>query len=145
MDTDGYVRTTLRVDKNKKSFGVHCLVAKAFIPNPDNLPCVNHKDECKTNNRVENLEWCDIPYNNNYNNRQERIDRTKRSKRVYQYTLDGELVGVYESSNYAAKVLGISQANISDCCNGNHTDKNRKNGCSRRYTYKGYRWSYEPL
>lgn len=59
---DGYLVVSLQY----RMFRVHRLVAQAFIPNPDNLPQVNHLDEDKSNNRVENLEWCDAKYNNNY-------------------------------------------------------------------------------
>lgn len=59
---DGYLVVSLQ----EKMFRVHRLVAGAFIPNPDGLPAVNHIDEDKTNNRVDNLEWCDSKYNNNY-------------------------------------------------------------------------------
>ena len=65
-DGKGYMRLTLHKDGKQRGFKVHRLVAMAFIPNPDNLPCVNHKDEVKANNRVDNLEWCDWNYNVNY-------------------------------------------------------------------------------
>ena len=64
---DGYYKVTLIAKNGKqKTERVHRLVALAFIPNPDRLPQVNHKDECKTNNCVENLEWCDAKYNTLY-------------------------------------------------------------------------------
>lgn len=65
IDKDGYLMVTLHYGK-RKWVGVHRLVAQAFVPNPDNLPCVNHKDEDKSNNSVENLEWCSVAYNNGY-------------------------------------------------------------------------------
>ena len=73
----GYLRCNLYLNKNMKTFSIHRLVAQAFIPNPDNLPQVNHKDENKTNNSVENLEWCDAKYNNNYGTARIRSRDTK--------------------------------------------------------------------
>lgn len=66
-DGKGYRRISLyKNGKNKQTF-VHRLVAQAFIPNPDNLPFINHKDENPANNFVDNLEWCTVLYNNTYN------------------------------------------------------------------------------
>lgn len=62
----GYIRVVLSKNRIKTLLSVHRLVAQAFLPNPDNLPMINHKDEDKTNNNVTNLEWCDAKYNNNY-------------------------------------------------------------------------------
>lgn len=62
----GYLAVNLRKDNKPQKFTVHRLVAKAFIPNPDNLPFINHKDEIKTNNCIDNLEWCTAQYNNTY-------------------------------------------------------------------------------
>lgn len=69
----GYSEVALWKDSKRKMFMVHRLVAQAFIPNPNNLPQVNHKDENKTNNIVENLEWCTQSYNNSYGTRLERV------------------------------------------------------------------------
>lgn len=72
-DKDGYLQLNLHKNNVMTTFKVHRLVAEAFIPNPHNLPQVNHKDEDKTNNRVDNLEWCTVEYNNNYGTRNKRI------------------------------------------------------------------------
>lgn len=74
---DGYLLINLHCNEKNKKCLVHRLVAQAFIPNPDNLPQVNHKDEDKLNNRVENLEWCDAKYNINYGSRKDKERDTK--------------------------------------------------------------------
>lgn len=66
LDHDGYCRINFGTSRNRKTTGIHRLVAEAFIPNPDNLPCVNHIDGNKENNTVENLEWCTVEYNNHH-------------------------------------------------------------------------------
>ena len=67
-----YIQVILCKDGKTSAKLVHRLVAQAFIPNPNNLPCVNHKDENKKNNDVRNLEWCTYKYNNEYNGRIEK-------------------------------------------------------------------------
>lgn len=73
----GYLVVNLYKDGKMKSFKIHRLVAKAFIPNPDNLPEVNHKDENKFNNVVDNLEWCTTKYNINYGTAISRSSKTR--------------------------------------------------------------------
>ena len=72
-DRDGYLQVNLCYSGRINSIKIHRLVAQAFIPNPDNLPQVNHKDEVKTNNNVDNLEWCDSKYNLNYGTRKDKV------------------------------------------------------------------------
>lgn len=66
MDSDGYNHVVLCKNNKTKRFFVHRLVADLFIPNPNNYPVINHKDENKLNNHVENLEWCTVSYNTQY-------------------------------------------------------------------------------
>nr|DAH93559.1 MAG TPA: homing endonuclease [Bacteriophage sp.] len=132
---DGYNEVTLCKKGHKKHWRVHRLVALAFISNPDNFPVINHKNEIKTDNRVENLEWCTVSYNNNYNNLQHRAMLTKKKnktgfKPVAQYDLDGNFIAVYESTISAARCLGCYQGAISNSCSG------------RAKTAGGYIWRY---
>ena len=59
-DKDGYIKVSLNKNAKSKAYAVHRLIAGAFIPNPNNYPCINHKDENKQNNKLENLEWCTV-------------------------------------------------------------------------------------
>ncbi len=82
-DKDGYEYVVLCINCKMKTKSIHRLVAEVFIPNPSNLPCINHKDENPSNNNVENLEWCTYSYNNTYNDlahrRMKKVDYAKRA------------------------------------------------------------------
>ena len=130
----GYLKVYLFDNESRmKSIKVHRLVAKAFIPNPENKTQVNHKDEVKTNNCVENLEWVTLKENMNYGTRNERISKAtckRLSKPVAQYTKTGELIEVYPSASEAGRQLGFSQGNISTAARG------------EQKTSYGYIWKY---
>lgn len=81
----GYYTVNLHKDGVMKTYYVHKLVAEAFIPNPDNLPCINHKDENKLNNSVSNLEWCTVKYNTNYGTCIERRKEKITGEKHYLY------------------------------------------------------------
>lgn len=81
-DKKGYLKINLWKNNKSKMFLVHRIVAETFILNPNNLPQVNHKDENKSNNCVENLEWCSQKYNNNYGNRLNNIRKKLMEKNV---------------------------------------------------------------
>lgn len=80
LDKDGYARVVLYKNRQRKTFGVHRLVAITYIPNPNNYPCMNHKDENKQNNAADNLEWCTIKYNNNYGTHTQRSADKRRGQ-----------------------------------------------------------------
>lgn len=135
----GYMRINLFKGGNgkHKMYEVHRLVAIAFLPNPFNLPCINHKDENTSNNCVENLEWCTKKYNSRYGTVRQRIGEKNRngalSKKVYQYSQTGELIAIFPSINEVKRQTGYADSNICNCCNGK-----RKNGLAY-----GYVWRYE--
>ena len=108
---------------------VHRLVALAFLPNPDNLPQVNHKDENKTNNMVGNLEWCSKSYNINYGTRNERTAKANW-KSIKQFTKDGFFLKEYPSMKEASRQTGFYKSAISSCCKG------------KRKSAYGYIWRY---
>ena len=130
--TGGYRKIFLRKNKVRKSFFVHRLVATAFIPNPNNLPIINHKDENPSNNCVENLEWCTHLYNMTYGTCQERARTTHLSKTpsILMYDKEGTLKAIFNSVIEAEKETGIPHSNIVACCKG------------RLKTAGGYVWKY---
>ena len=109
----GYKKVNLSKDGIIVKQYVHRIVAQAFLPNPDNLPEVNHKDENKENNCVDNLEWCSHSYNMCYGSRSE-----KYSVKVRQFAKDNTLIGEYSSLTEASKATNISCGNISSCIKG---------------------------
>ena len=115
-DSNGYLVVQLCKDGKYKMMSVHRIVAKAFINNPDNYPCVNHKDERKDNNCVDNLEWCSYAYNNAYGTAKERAS-ISRYKRCVGTWPDGH-TEYFDSCTLAAKATGIAQGNIWGACNG---------------------------
>ena len=114
----GYFRVGLSNNFKRKFYSVRRLVALAFIPNPHNLPVVNHKDETKTNNKWNNLEWCDNRYNCNYGTFKEKSSMSKRkSIKVFKYNTK-EFVGEFCSVTEASRYLGIIHQSISKVLKG---------------------------
>ena len=134
-NTKGYLLVDLYKDGKMKSHRVHRLVASAFIDNTDNLHQVNHRDEDKTNNCVENLEWCTNEYNHNYGTRNQRVAEAN-SIPVDMLIKDGEFIRQFPSSREAERWLRISgypsasHSHIIQCCKGN------------RNTAYGFKWKY---
>ena len=102
-----YLCVHLTKDGIGKMFSVHRLVAMAFLPNPEGLPEVNHKDENPMNNRVENLEWCTRQYNIEYS----------KNKAVLQMN-GGEIVNRFDSITHASRETGINRRSINNVLTG---------------------------
>lgn len=134
LNTWGYPMVTLHLGKRdgySKPISmlktVHRLVASAFIPNVNNYPSINHIDEDKTNNTVDNLEWCTVAYNNTYNDLAMR--RGSICKKPVLQIKDGVVIKRWDSAQDASKE-GFSHASIVRCCKGT------------RLTTGGYEWHY---
>lgn len=108
------------------TYYLHRVVAEAFIPNPNKLPEVNHKDERKQNCCVENLEWCDSSYNLRYGTR---AKRSAESRGIAVRNIDTN--NVYPSATEAAKQLNANRSSITACCIG------------RQKTHHNQHWAYE--
>ena len=132
-DDNLFGRNRVELDSIRKHR--HYWVALTFIPNPNNLPEINHKDENPLNNCVDNLEWCTCEYNINYGTRNKRVSEKltngKRSKKVYQYTSDGELVKDWPSLSEIERSLGFNKGAISRCCLG------------KQHSAYDYIWTYK--
>lgn len=133
LNTDGAGYRYVDLYKNGRAryVKVHRLVAEAFLSNPRNYKFVNHKNENKGDNRVENLEWCSAKYNRNYGTANERL-AAKLSIKVEQLNLAGKHVATFESAKVAAKQFGNKNIamQIGECCRG------------KQKTAHGFKWRY---
>lgn len=128
---DGYMEVNLWRDNIGQSFLVHRLVAEAFIPMVPGLEQINHKDEIKSNNNAENLEWCNAKYNSNYGTNRKRGAYTRRSRQSNCIKVRCIETGiVYESIQLATSVTGVHNTNISRVLKG------------ERNTAGGFHWEY---
>ena len=139
---NGYYKVDL-VDRDNKvhQCTIHRLMALTFLPNPNNLPCINHKDEVKTNNHIDNLEWCTYKYNSNYGSAREKISTNKTAegwKRCREACVKARSKAIkcietgvlYKSAREAQRILNLPNAHINDCCNG------------KRNIAGGYHWEF---
>lgn len=129
---DGYMAASINTDEHYGPIGIHRLVAQTFIPNPYNLPCVNHKDENKANNNVENLEWCTYQYNNTYGTKIDRAAKKQSEslRKPCEMIYGGLVIGRFRSLTEAYEKTGVSKSAISLCCRGYIEKAN------------GYKWRY---
>lgn len=126
-DKKGYLHVSLCKDGKRKRHTVHRLVAEAYIPNPEGKAQVNHLNEIKTANYINNLSWATSKENNNYGTRNIRIGKSGE-KPVYCVELDK----VFSSATSAARELGLAANAICGCCKGRYGYK----------THGGYHWKY---
>ena len=144
ISTTGYWHISLNKNGSHNTYKVHRLVARAFIPNPDDLPCINHKDNNPLNNKVENLEWCTYKYNNNYKDHNKKLSQSRLGKKASDETrqklrdsnpkmvsvqcIETEII--YKSINEASRKTGVDASAIGKVCKGKYK------------TAGGFHWKY---
>lgn len=119
----GYRQVVLYTNGKRKAFYIHVLVAKTFIPNPNNLPEVNHKDGNKENNTVNNLEWVTSKENSLHAVKTglrhvPKSGQHYRAVKTAQFDIDGNLIKIWNSMSDPNKIFGYSTQNIEKCCSG---------------------------
>ena len=132
----GYYTISFNINGKYTTKFVHKLVANAFIPNPNNYQEINHIDEDKTNNCVENLEWCSRQYNINYGERNAKASNKMKGKSKYIYhKLDdeGNILASYPTSILAGEDNCVSDSSILSCIYG------------KSKTSAGFHWSREKV
>lgn len=131
----GYMSVMLYKEKEPRRHNIHRLVAMAFIDNPNGFGVVNHIDENKANNKVDNLEWCSVEHNMRHGTLQERLSNMRghdgrNKKPVAQIREDGQVVKIFESVAQASRETKTARASIYLSCRGNNKKAN------------GFYWSY---
>lgn len=134
-----YCDTYFIKDGEKYKIQIHRLVLSSFQPESDTYECINHRDLNTHNNHLDNLEWCDSTYNNNYLDRNEKLSKsltgmynvTGGCKIVLQYNLKGDFIKEWPSASEAARFYGICKTSIIKCCNGK-----QKTSCGFIWKYK---------
>lgn len=133
----GYLYVCLSENNKHYKYRVQKLIALAFIPNPENKPCIDHINGNRTDNRVCNLRWSTQKENINNGITLKRMSESQKGrissqrKTVYKYSKENVLLGVYSSTYDASEKCNICQSTINACCNG------------RRKTAGGFKWSYK--
>ena len=124
VSNKGYELVCLKSpDGKRKQYTVHRLVALTFVPNPENLPLVNHKDENKLNNKAENLEWCTYSYNNTYGEHLSKKSRTLHNpsrKECWIINLESKELMHFDSLHEAADFLQTNSTNLANVANGKY-------------------------
>ena len=137
---NGYLKVDLHNNGKRKTKHIHRLVAETFIPNPESLPQINHIDEVKDNNNVENLEWCTSKDNINHGTSIERRIKAQ-SKKIRAVNIKTGEVFTFNSTAEAGR-KGFNSGGVSSASRGAYKDSKTKELIGDGHTYRGYRWSY---
>lgn len=128
-----YYNVGLYNNRIKKHIKIHRLVAETFLSNLNNYDCINHKDENKFNNNVENLEWCTKKQNCNYGKRNEKMSKSKSKYKIVQKDKNNKIVKIWDCIWDLQYNISYNKCVIRQCC---------KNKCKTAY---GYKWEYMPI